>query len=116
MDTSVAAAGNDAAANDGDMVAMSLQFMRKVKRPKAKREATIAKGGKVDAKAGAEIAAAEAAHKEFMHKKLSAAGVRWKNLSSLVRGGGSGGGMAGAALRMARMAAAAEEEAKAAAA
>ena len=104
---------NAKAASDGDMVAMSLQFMRKVKRPKAKRAATVASGGKVDAKAGAEIAAAEAAHKEAIQKKLSAAGVRWKNLSSLVRGG-SGGGMAGAALRMARQAAA-REEAKAAA-
>lgn len=90
-----------------EMVAMSLNFLRKVKRPKAKRDAQLAESGKADPKVDAELAAAAAEHKELMNKKLSAAGVRWKNLSSLVRGGG--GGVASVALRAARAAAAASQ-------
>jgi hypothetical protein len=88
-----------------EMVAMSLKFLRNVKRPKAKRDAQLALTGKEDRKADAKLAAAAAEHKALMHKKLSAASVRWKGLSSLVRG--VGGGVASVALRAARAAAAA---------
>jgi hypothetical protein len=91
-----------------DMVAMSLQFMRKIKRPKAKRDAALAKGAAVDEKTSAELDAATAEHKVAIGKKLSAAGVRWKNLSNLVRSGSGGGNIASVALRAARAAAAAE--------
>jgi hypothetical protein len=90
-----------------EMVAMSLKFLRQVKKPKAKRDAQLAESGKADLKADAELEAAAAEHKALMNKKLSAASVRWKNLSSLVRGGG--GGVASVALRAARAAAAVSE-------
>lgn len=90
-----------------ELVAMSLKFLRQVKRPKAKRDALRSGSETVDHEADGALRSAAAEHRAQLAKKLSPASVRWNNLSRLVRSGG--GSAATVALRAMRAAAEAHE-------